>query len=373
VISVGYYNSLKVVNGYPAIAYQIFDSADGADRKRAVYVQATDVDGATWGTPVIVESPGYEQESAGIAIDLEVVDGNPAVAFAEHNWWYDGSDWHWYYCLVYERASDADGTTWGNGRENVAGGQDDSRGTHCDLCVVDGNPAATYFAPTDQTLYYCRATDSEGGAWATEQLLDDGGWVTNAYSTGEYNSLSVIDGNPAVSYLIRVSDISAGHCLGFIRAADTTGSSWNAPQSIQQAQGIAQGTSLIALTSGMAGIAFNDTTEDRLMFVTASNLAATSWNAPVVACSSTEEFGADDRSAVLYDRNQIVGFIDVALFGATIKMSRATNAVGSTWQSAETVTDPSDCMDVSTCVVNGKPAMSLYHDGEDALYFAIYY
>ncbi|MBN2081806.1 PKD domain-containing protein [bacterium] len=372
IIGVGDYSSLKVVDGYPAIAYQIFDNSS-ADRKRAAYVRALDADGATWGTPVIVESPSQVQERAGIDIDLEIVDGNPAVVFGEYKWWYDGSDWHWYYRLVYERASDATGATWSGSRVNVAGGQGVGRGTHCDLYVVDGNPAATYFAPYDQTMYYCRATDSTGGTWAAEQLLDDGSWVTNAYSTGEYNSLCVIDGNPAVSYCIRVSDISAGYRLGFIRAADATGSSWNVPQSVDSAQQIAQGTSLLALTSGRAGIAYNDPVNDRMLFISASNLAATSWNTPIEVCATSGDFGAEDPSAVLYDGNPIVGYIDTAMFGADIEMSRATNAEGTTWQSAETVVDPSDCLDISTCVVNGKPAMSLHHDGEDALYFAIYY
>ncbi|MEO6315755.1 MAG: hypothetical protein ABIO53_12470 [Chitinophagaceae bacterium] len=91
--SAGQYSKLFVVNGNPAMAF--YD----ATRTNLVFVRATDASGASYGTPVTLDSIG----SVGQYISLQIVNGNPAIAY------YDVTNTD----LKYVRATDASGTAWG--------------------------------------------------------------------------------------------------------------------------------------------------------------------------------------------------------------------------------------------------------------------
>ena len=86
--------SMAIVNGKPAIAY--VDSSAGQIK----YRQAADINGTVWNPVVIIQSaPGFFVRS----VDLAVVAGHPALVYdnpASSN-------------LEYVRATDNDGTTWG--------------------------------------------------------------------------------------------------------------------------------------------------------------------------------------------------------------------------------------------------------------------
>jgi len=372
VLSAGRFSSLKQVDGLPAIAFQaVYDGAEYT-KKKAMYVRATDATGTTWGTPVVLDDPQWEQEASGVEIDLEIVDGNPAVCFARHEWVSSG----WRYGLYFKRAADTLGADWSAATADVDSPSDGSRGTHCDLAVAGGNPAISYFDTRDQTLYYTGASAADGSAWNTPVLLDDNSTVTSAYSSGEYGSMCIVDGNPAVAYLTRVSDISAGYHLRYVRATDAAGSTWAAAQSLDTEQNLAQGISMCLLPSGYPAVAYSGADDDNnyLYFIGAGNAAGSAWNARNTAVSvSGWSNMVTTPSMMVFDGVPVCGFMRSGFMDGSLKFTRATAADGSAWQAPENITDPGDVLEVSCCVINGMPAISYESEGAGALYFAIYY
>ncbi|MCH7471456.1 PKD domain-containing protein [bacterium] len=169
--NVGWYTSLAVVNGNPAISY--YDTTND-DLK---YVRASDADGTSWGAPVAPDSTG----GVGQYTSLAVVNGNPAISYL------DGTNGD----LRYVRASDADGTSWGAPLTPDSAG---FVGRYTSLAVVDGYPAISYYDFTNDDLKYVRASDASGASWGAPVTPDSTG------SVGSYTSLAVVNGNAAVSY-----------------------------------------------------------------------------------------------------------------------------------------------------------------------------
>jgi len=172
----GWFNSMKVVGINPAIAY--YDVPNG-DLK---FVRATDASGNAWGTPVTVVSSG----DAGMYSSLAVVDGYPAISYFEYS----------NYALKYVRATDAIGSAWGS-PITLDDSDDLWVGQYTSLEVVDGYPAISYFVGDSLGnvgyLKYVRATNASGSAWGTPLTLD-------GPHAGEYDSLAVVSGYPAISY-----------------------------------------------------------------------------------------------------------------------------------------------------------------------------
>ena len=169
--NVGYYTSLSVVNGNPAISY--WDVSNG-DLK---YVRATDANGSAWGAPVTADSGDY----IGGWTSLTVVNGNPAISY------FYGSTAD----LKYVQATDVNGSAWA---VPLSVDSAEAVGEYTSLAVVNGNPAISYYDFTNSGLKYVRATDVNGSAWAVPLAVD------SAEAVGEYTSLAVVNGNPAVSY-----------------------------------------------------------------------------------------------------------------------------------------------------------------------------
>ena len=372
VISAGDFSSLKLVDGYPAIAFQATYNGTEYTKKKAMYVRATEADGNAWGTPVVVDDPYWEQESSGIEVDLEIVDGNPAICFARREWISSA----WRYGLYYARSVDTAGADWSDGTVDVDSPSDDARGTHCDMAVCGGYPMISYFAPWDQTLYFTAATAADGSAWGTPVLLDDNGGVASAYSSGEFNSICAVDGFPAVSYLTRVSDISAGYHLRFIRAADANGGVWGTPVSLDVEQNVAQGTCLGLLGNGNPAIAYCGADDDHnyIYWLAATAADGSAWGSRVTAESTTSGYDmTESPSWITYGglpaiASKVNGFMD-----GTLYFSLATDATGSGWEGAQEVCTPGSGIEVSCRLINGMPAISYQVESSEALYFAIYY
>ncbi len=76
------------------------------------------------------------------------------------------------------------------------------------LMVVDSNPAVS-FHKNDGTLQYLRANNSTGSTWGSPVTVDGTGYV------GTYTSLIMVNGRPAIAYY----DSYAGD-LKFLRAPE---------------------------------------------------------------------------------------------------------------------------------------------------------
>ncbi len=200
-LNVGYYSSLAVVDGRPAISY--FDNAND----NLKYVRADDADGTAWGTPVVVDSAG----SVGWMTSLAVVDNRPAIAYMD-----DTKD-H----VKYVRATDSSGSGVWQTPVLVS-----TNGYWPDLKMVNGRPAMSFVDLKDGGLKYIRANDATGGTWGAAVT------ITSGASTAQYfNAMAIVNGRPAIAFWEYHTSTGAG-ALKYVRAGDASGTTWGSPQTL---------------------------------------------------------------------------------------------------------------------------------------------
>jgi len=91
-------------------------------------------------------------------------------------------------------------------------------GEGCSLALVDGRPAIGYYHMGQKCLMFARAFGELGtGVWPAPLLLTPSGDPDE----GQYPSLAVIDGNPAIAYYDFGEDE-----VRYIRASNSSGSDW---------------------------------------------------------------------------------------------------------------------------------------------------
>ena len=253
--NVGRDNSLAVVNGNPAISYH--DATNG-DLK---FTRALDANGTSWGTPIAADSVG----DVGSSGSLTTVSGKPAISYYAN----DGS-------LRFVRASDVSGTTWG---KSIVLANLGNVGQYTSLAVVNGLPAVSCYDVAHGDLKYVRALDATGSSWGEPVIVDN--HMDSPDDVGLASSQRVVSGLPAVSY----HDNNNG-LLKYVRATDAAGGNWISPLTVDTVgtSNIETATSL-AIVNGNPAIAytrFNGATDADLRYVRANNTTGTSWAAPVV-------------------------------------------------------------------------------------------
>ena len=211
----GVHSSLAVVSNGPGIAY--IDSLNGSLK----FARALTAEGAAWAAPRTVATNAYGY------VSLALVEGRPAIAYTSL------PD----YQLAYVRALDSQGGNWSAPVLLEPG----LAVTHASLAVVNGRPAIAYHDATEDTpavhhdsLKYVRALDATGGAWGSPLTLQAASWVTSyavSYKTlgfGEYASLCVVNGRPAVLFRCRSYHPSDNYLHGalYARADDADGQAW---------------------------------------------------------------------------------------------------------------------------------------------------
>jgi hypothetical protein len=272
----GWFTSLAVVNGQPAISYT---GSIGISSSGMYYVRANDSDGTSWGSPITLTG------SRCFTTSMAVVNGNPAIAVSSGGGDYyiratnaNGSAWGSFVFLAngdypslqivngnpavgfygngvagYVRANDANGGSWGGAVTADAGGADDV-GYYASLAVVNGNPAISHYDDSTGDLRYVRANDANGSSWGSPLVLDAAG------NTGAFGWLAVINSRPAISYF----DVSNG-ALRYISAVDASGGTWNVPLTLDP--GNAGDFSTLPTVNGQPGIAYYDGANFDLKFI----------------------------------------------------------------------------------------------------------
>ncbi len=266
---VGLFPSLAVVNGYPAVSY--YDSTN----KDLKYVRATNATGSSWGTPITVDN---SEDAGNYYTSLKVVNGYPAISYR------DGDNGY----LKFVRATDASGNAWGTPVTVVSSGD---AGMYSSLAVVDGYPAISYFEYSNYALKYVRATDAIGSAWGSPITLDDSDdlWV------GQYTSLEVVDGYPAISYFVGDSLGNVGY-LKYVRATNASGIAWGNPLTLDGPH--AGEYDSLAVVNGYPAISYYDASSGHLKYIQALDASGSAWGDPVVADSS-EAVGQSTSLAVV--------------------------------------------------------------------------
>lgn len=252
---IGEYNSLQIVNGYPAISY--FKVGNSSLN----FVRALDSSGTTWGSPVQIRpNAGPGQISF-----MEIVNGNPAIAYCSYP----------YLHMKFIRANDPIGSTWGTPLVL------DSFAHNPSLKVIEGKPAicfGKYRNPILGTgvLSYMRATDSSGTSWDTLVKIDSTISVGYSYSY----DMNIVNGMPAITYFDK-----AGLDLKYVRAADPLGAAWASPVFIDTIGNVGQHNDLQIINANPA-ISYYDRTKGDLKYVRSSDVNGSSWPTPVIVDSS---------------------------------------------------------------------------------------
>ncbi len=298
--------SMAMVNGRPAIAY--YSNTDNILK----YVRANDSIGSSWGTPITIENVGGTK----IYPSLAVVGGNPAIAYRSSNT----------LDLKYVRSSTSTGGATGDWTSNII--TLDSTGDvgyYPSLRVVDGNPAISYGDFTSSDLLYIRSTTVTGGAtgdWSITATPDSSG-------QGTFTSMEIVDGNPAIAYII-------GSNLRYVRATNSTGSTWGTASNRDNVGGttIGQGVTL-RIINGNPAIAYTDTnTTFTMTYIRASDTTGTSWDTAIVLDTS----GNNQRSPSLvpvgtsygisYHENTDINYVtEAGLFEWTAYLNSNINAL----------------------------------------------
>jgi hypothetical protein len=147
-------------------------------------MRASDVNGATWGSAVVID-PGVpragavEPWKAGYQATMAIVNGNPAVAY-EQNKKLDPV-LKQYYC----RANDANGASWGSPLVLAATGVS----TWSSLSYFNSKPVVSYVDGNDGFLKLRTGTDQNGSAFdapesVTNQAGTDGGYTHSLTISG---------------------------------------------------------------------------------------------------------------------------------------------------------------------------------------------
>jgi hypothetical protein len=288
---------------------------------------------AQWGTPVIVDNSGNTTYGEGTS--MAIVNGNPAIAYQNHA----SED------LMYVRALDAAGTSWGTPISLDAAGH---TGYSPSLAVVDGYPAIAYYDDGSEEMKYVRALDAAGTSWSSSMVLDTS--ITVNFGL----SLMIVNGNPAIAY-------SDSHRLKYIRAGDAAGAAWGSPVTITSGDYMLTGNhNSMAIVNGFPAISFfhDIITAQDLMFVRATNASGSAWESPL-SIDTTGNVGFYTSLAIV-NGNPAISYLDG--LNADLKFVRATNADGSAWGSPISLdTDGNVGSFTSLAIVNGFPAIS-YRD-----------
>jgi len=298
------------------------------------------------------------QTSFGASIALAVVNGHPAIAYAYDNW---GTDVE----LRYLRANNPQGTSWPANFVVVHdGGLTNRVGTALSLAVVNGRPAIGYHDATEGKLLYKRASDADGSSWPGSAIVVDGGGMS---FVGEYCSLAVIDGQPAMSYL----DIAQDN-LRYARATDSNGVTWGSPVVVNATAGSGRYSKLLEYTTTTTFpiIAHTNDSYHQAFFERANDADGTSWSPSAPLCNpgnclervSMALVGSRPAVAIYGQDNQsVVG----------IYYRRVTDDSTFTWGSGRLLSDTGVFSGLMPCLaeVNGLPAVAYRGFGADPLIY----
>lgn len=271
-----------------------------------------------------------------------IVNGNPAI------FTYSSSR----QALVYVRATNASGTVWGDpilidSTNSVAG--------HISAAIVNGNPAVCYrIGGSNNDLMYVRAANADGSSWNTPVTVDATG------VTGEYSSLAIINGNPAISYYN-----STNQDLYYVRATNVDGTSWGTPVVVESTNTVGLYTSL-AVVDGNPAISFYGVSNSELKYVRATDASGTTWGTSLTL-ESANTVGYYSRLIVVNDTPSIAYHI---VSGRDLKYIRATDKTGSAWGTGQTVLSSGNVGEyLDIAIVGGYPSISAYNSTSDDLLY----
>jgi len=238
----GHYCSLAVVAGNPAISYHNNPDFNVKNLRYARSTTSTGENSGDWSQKVEIDTGG----EVGLYTSLAVVDGNPAIAYA------DLTDKQ----LKYARSTTETGADQADWSQIVVVDTGEAGLGYMSLAVVDGNPAISYWDHKTDDLKYARsltATGADAGDWLQQAIVHS---ETEPSSADNYTSLLVVDGKPAIAY--PSGEFTTN--LSFAHASTTTGgdsADWDAKDIVDSETGVGTYCDMV-LVGGRPAITYYD-------------------------------------------------------------------------------------------------------------------
>ncbi|MEO7988560.1 MAG: T9SS type A sorting domain-containing protein [Chryseolinea sp.] len=321
----GLFPSLLTVDGFPAVTYY------SRTNKNLNYIRATDSLGTAWSTPLVIDLDG----DVGIRPCMRIIEGNPAVAYQDNA---NGT-------LKYMRAIDKAGQSWGG---PVSLDENGVSGYDVNLLLVNGNPAIACFGNTD--LRYMRATNASGSEWSKPVIVDSSAYV------GRYASMKIVGGKPCISYF----DATHGR-FKYVSAADENGTVWNTPVTVNRpgSNGIEGYFTSLAEVKGNPAVVFTDTEIEKIVYMRADDPSGTSWSNYTYIAGEVLGIG-HYKSLHVVNGNPAISCYSIH---GELNYVRATDELGTSWEQPISI-DPTtgSGMYSSLNTVNGNPAISYYDE-----------
>jgi len=343
--NVGQYTSMAIVGGNPAIS--CYDVAT-QDLK---FVRNSAADGSGTWTATTVDSTGNVGQYTSLVV---LANGNPAISY------YDVTNT----ALKFAVNSQPDGSgTWTATIVDTGAIAANIVGQYTSMAIVNGNPAISYYDSTNGDLKYARNSAADGsGTWAIVSVDGTGIAPASSNSVGQYTSLAVIGGNPAIAY----NDATATD-LKYVRATDADGTAWGAPVFAEvSANSVGTSTSLISLNGGPA-ISYYTSSAGDLKF--ARNSAADGSGAWTVTTVDSAGFVGLFTSLAIVGGNPAISYSDSTNTALKFARNSATDGSG-TWTLSTVESAGFVGQYASLAIVGGNPAISYYDATTGDLRFA---
>jgi len=256
---VGKYVSAALISGLPAVSY--YDEFNG-DLKFAWYSPGP----STGWHLATVDSTG----DVGLFTSLAVLSNNiPAISY------YDAGNGN----LKFVRTlAPPFNNLWGTPLTLDSAGD---VGRFSSLALVNGNPAIAYFDASNGRLKYVRALDAGGTSWGAAIVVDTGSSYGSA-NVGQFASLAVINGRPAIAYY----DANLKHLM-FVHASDANGVAWGTPLTVDPVADRGQNATL-KIVNGRPAIFYYDATATSPLYIHAADADGLTWGSPGILDGGTQ-------------------------------------------------------------------------------------
>jgi len=216
-----------------------------------------------------------------------------------------------------------------------------------------------------------RVTDDDGATDEASWTVVVHGWVIVTVASGSENfvgtSLKEIDGRPAISY-----GLSSDAAMAYAYSATPYGTSAQEWQNFEVDSSASTWTTSLQVVDGNPAIAYENSTKANLMYARSSTPGGQSlsdWS--IVTIESDGETGRSPSLAVI-DGRPAIAYSRGSIDSSELMYALSTTATGGSaadW----------DCIPLLTCVgevwnslalIDGKPAIAYYEDGNSALQYA---
>ncbi len=233
-------------------------------------------------------------------------------------------------------------------------------GQYTSMAVVAGKPAISCYDAAAGDLKFARNSAADGS----------GTWIVTTVDTGvgsfvgEYTSLAVVGGKPAISYY---NNSNSDLKFAINSAADGSGT-WLLT-TVDNTGGVGRYTSLAVLADGTPAISYSDSTNGDLKF--ARNSAADGSGAwTIVTVDNSANFVGAHTSLAIVNGTPAISYHDAT--AGDLKFARNSAADGSGAWTIVTVDNSANFVGsyTSLAVIGGNPAISYYDSSVGELKYA---